>query len=142
MTIINIIKSYKNLFTNIVVESFGFTAVFTGISTFRSCAIQIPKHTETKMENYFKRKFLNDQKKGGEILRKFTYHHQECKNPGGSPSVIFFSHRICKMTNFPKCNQSNLINLMNKEKAFQLHYFESENIFQIVMDNYLKSNKT
>lgn len=25
-----------------------------------------------------------------------SYHHQECRNPGGSPSVIFFSHRICK----------------------------------------------
>ena len=23
-----------------------------------------------------------------------TYHHQECRNPGGSPSVMFFSHRI------------------------------------------------
>lgn len=25
-----------------------------------------------------------------------TYHHHECRNPGGSPSVMFFSHRICK----------------------------------------------
>ena len=24
-----------------------------------------------------------------------TYHHQECKNPGGSPNVMFFSHLIC-----------------------------------------------
>lgn len=23
-----------------------------------------------------------------------TYHHHECKNPGGSPNVMFFSHRI------------------------------------------------
>ncbi len=23
-----------------------------------------------------------------------THHHQECRNPGGSPSVMFFSHRI------------------------------------------------
>jgi len=26
----------------------------------------------------------------------YTYHHHECKNPGGSPSVMFFSHRICE----------------------------------------------
>lgn len=25
-----------------------------------------------------------------------TYHHHECKNPGGSPNVMFFSHRIWK----------------------------------------------
>ena len=25
---------------------------------------------------------------------KDTYHHQECKNPGGSPNVMFFSHLI------------------------------------------------
>lgn len=25
-----------------------------------------------------------------------TYHHHECKNPGGSPRVMFFSHRICE----------------------------------------------
>ena len=24
-----------------------------------------------------------------------THHHQECRKPGGSPSVMFFSHRIC-----------------------------------------------
>lgn len=25
-----------------------------------------------------------------------THHHQECRKPGGSPSVMFFSHRICR----------------------------------------------
>ena len=24
-----------------------------------------------------------------------TYHHHECRNPGGSPNVMFFSHLIC-----------------------------------------------
>ena len=26
----------------------------------------------------------------------FTHHHHECRNPGGSPNVIFFSHLIWK----------------------------------------------
>lgn len=25
-----------------------------------------------------------------------AHHHQECRKPGGSPSVMFFSHRICR----------------------------------------------
>lgn len=39
-----------------------------------------------------------------------TYHHHECRNPGGSPSVIFFSHRIsdrnvCAAFCAPTCNR-------------------------------------
>lgn len=38
---------------------------------------------------------------GGSLLSKPppetpTHHHQECRKPGGSPRVMFFSHRICR----------------------------------------------
>ena len=32
-------------------------------------------------------------------IKSWTYHHHECRNPGGSPNVIFFSHRIWKKGN-------------------------------------------
>lgn len=28
-----------------------------------------------------------------------TYHHHEWRKPGGSPNVMFFSHRICRQEN-------------------------------------------
>ena len=34
------------------------------------------------------------------VMMTRTHHHQEWRKPGGSPSVMFFSHRICKSTQF------------------------------------------
>jgi hypothetical protein len=34
------------------------------------------------------------------LTTRLTYHHHEWRNPGGSPNVMFFSHRIYKTNDF------------------------------------------
>jgi len=100
--------------THVVVEGLRFTGVVTCLSSLRSRTIKVPEHTVVGKKRKDKTLlFFNNNLKryeppqnkprtclqGDESI--FTHHHQECKNPGGSPRVIFFSHRIYN-TNIPK----------------------------------------
>ncbi len=58
-----------------------------------------PLHILSDHQEYFynmnvKRVCVCGQEKERARGSMYTYHHHECKNPGGSPSVMFFSHRI------------------------------------------------
>lgn len=87
--------------TYIIMEGFCFTGVITGFSPLRCSTVQVPEYTVHKMGHEAK---TNMEKKTQlfwmftceQDAKVITYHHQECRNPGGSPSVMFFSHRICK----------------------------------------------
>lgn len=71
--------------THIIMKSFRLWRMLACVSSFRCCTIKVPKYTVINTKK------LNTTNKNS---KKLTYHHHECKNPGGSPSVIFFSHRI------------------------------------------------
>lgn len=64
-------------------KGFSFRRMFTSIPSFWSGTIKIPKHAKN-ITNW----------KSTPTKISSSYHHQECKNPGGSPNVMFFSHRI------------------------------------------------
>lgn len=77
-------RRIENSDTHVIVESFGFRRMFTSFPPFGGRTVQIPKYAINKINNMFVLIFM----------RSWTYHHQECRNPGGSPKVMFFSHRI------------------------------------------------
>lgn len=81
--------------THVIMEGFCFTGVVTCLSSLWCCTIQVPEYTVDKTGHEACKNHTNNlwpcfQGEGNII----TYHHQECRNPGGSPSVMFFSHRI------------------------------------------------
>lgn len=77
-------------------EDFGLTGVFTGFSAVWCCAIEVPEDTVGSRRNkviprtHVPPKFLLPSVSS----HTGTYHHQECRKPGGSPRVMFFSQRI------------------------------------------------
>lgn len=118
--------------TYIVMKCFCFWWMFTLFSSLGRCTIQIPKHTANPNAKVKLLETVAVIAWPCACIRKTkcscvfvcvcvcfvqlqqtqynTYHHQECRNPGGSPSVIFFSHRIsdrnvCAAFCAPICNR-------------------------------------
>lgn len=58
----------------------------------RSGAAQYKSQNTLLKKGDFVKRFLYNRK----VYTFITYHHHEWRNPGGSPSVMFFSHRICR----------------------------------------------
>lgn len=81
--------------THIIMEGLCFTGVVTCLPPLWSSTIQVPEYTvdktghEARTGNHTTWTHLWDRRE-----HNTAYHHQECRNPGGSPSVMFFSHRI------------------------------------------------
>lgn len=60
-----------------------------GINNPRRVLLNLFTHPINKVDRITK---INEEKQKSSK----TYHHHEWRNPGGSPNVIFFSHRICR----------------------------------------------
>lgn len=82
--------------THVVLEGLGLTRVLTCLSAIRCCTVQVPEHTVGgRGDNGFPTR----PRPAPSMVcpcQPRTHHHQECRKPGGSPSVMFFSHRICR----------------------------------------------
>ena len=72
-------------------ERFGFTRMFTSIASFRCRTVEIPEDAMGGGKGEKERRYIQVY---GNTLVENTYHHQEWRKPGGSPRVMFFSHRI------------------------------------------------
>lgn len=85
-------------------EGFRFARMLASVSPLRGRAVQVPEHAA-----WHKHRGGNpgyrvpprrspgaaDSPRPPPTPAPLTHHHQECRKPGGSPSVMFFSHRIC-----------------------------------------------
>lgn len=82
--------------THIVLESLGFARVLTRLSAVRRCTVQVPEHAVGGRggDGFPTRPHPGPLQ--GPPAPPRTHHHQECRKPGGSPSVMFFSQRICR----------------------------------------------
>lgn len=82
--------------THVIMEGFRFAGVVTCLSPLWCSTIQVPEYTVDNKTGHEANKTAQTNLwtclQGDKNM--ITYHHQECRNPGGSPSVMFFSHRI------------------------------------------------
>lgn len=82
--------------THVVLESLGFARVLTRLSAVGRCTVQVPEHAVGGRGGDGFPTRPHPAPLQGPPAPPHTHHHQECKKPGGSPSVMFFSHRICR----------------------------------------------